>query len=235
MVFVLENVDPGLVERGLVEVRRELRRAVESRSLPALCERLSLVPGTGRNGRLALKLTLAPADPNRPLWQQVTAWEREGRALVELLQRFLIENVASCRSARLDSVAPQLGVRSGRRILGRARLADDDVLGARKSALGVARGCWPMERWTNSPRPEMTYFNERDYYEIRLDCLRAVELDNVLVAGRCLSAATGAMTSARVIGTALATGWAAGTAAAFQSLGRPLDEAVAAIRQKMEQ
>ena len=235
LVFVLENVDPGLAERGLLEVRRELRRAVEGGSLPALCERLSLVPGTGSNGRLALKLSLLPADPDRALWQQVTDWEREARALLGPLQKFLVENIASCRNARLDSVAPQLGVRSGRRILGRARLADEDVLGTRKSPLGIARGCWPMERWTNSPRPEMTYFTERGYYDIPLDCLRPVELDNVLVAGRCLSATTGAMTSARVIGTALATGWAAGTAAAFQAVSRPLDDAVALIRTQMEQ
>jgi FAD dependent oxidoreductase len=235
LVFVLENVDPGLAERGLLEVRRELRRAVESGSLPALCERLSLVPGTGSNGRLALKLSLLPADPDRALWQQVTDWEREARALLDPLQKFLVKNIAACRNARLDSVAPQLGVRSGRRILGRARLADEDVLDTRKSPLGIARGCWPMERWTKSPKPEMTYFTERGYYDIPLDCLRPVELDNVFVAGRCLSATTGAMTSARVIGTALATGWAAGTAAAFQASGRPLDDAVALIRKQMEQ
>jgi hypothetical protein len=235
LVFVLENVDPGLAERGLLEVRRELRRAVESGSLPALCERLSLVPGTGSNGRLALKLSLLPADPDRALWQQVTDWEREARALLGPLQKFLVENIASCRNARLDSVATQLGVRSGRRILGRARLADEDVMGTRKLPLGIARGCWPMERWTHSPRPEMTYFAECGYYDIPLDCLRPVELDNVLVAGRCLSATTGAMTSARVIGTALATGWAAGTAAAFQAAGRPLDDAVVLIRKQMDQ
>ena len=90
-----------------------------------------------------------------------------------------------------------------------------------------------MERWGKSPRPEMTYFAERDYYDIPLDCLRPVELENVFVAGRCLSATTGAMTSARVIGTALATGWAAGTAAAFQASGRSLDDAVALIRKQM--
>jgi hypothetical protein len=230
LVFVLENVDPGLAERGLLEVRRELRRAVESGTLSAICERLSLVPGTGAHGRLAFKLTLLPAKPDRALWQQVTDWEREARALLDPLQKFLVKNIAACRNARLDSVAPQLGVRSGRRIVGRARLSDEDVLGTRKSPLGIARGCWPMERWTNSPRPEMTYFAERDYYDIPLDCLRPVELDNVFVAGRCLSATTGAMTSARVIGTALATGWAAGTAAAFQASGRKLDDAVAAIR-----
>ncbi len=235
LVFVLENVDPGLAERGLLEVRRELCRAVQDGSLPAICERLSLVPGTGSNGRLALKLSLLPANPGRALWQQVTDWERESRALLEPLHRFLVENIASCRNARLDSIAPQLGVRSGRRILGRARLADEEVLNARKSTLGIARGCWPMERWGNGPRPEMTYFAERDYYDIPLDCLRPVELDNVLVAGRCLSAAAGAMTSARVIGTALATGWAAGTAAAYQASGRSLDGAVAIIRQQMNQ
>jgi hypothetical protein len=235
LVFALENVDPGLAERGLLEVRRELRRAVQDGSLPAICERLALVPGTGINGRLALKLSLFPANPDRALWQQVTDWERESRALLEPLHRFLVANVAAFRNARLDSVAPQLGVRSGRRILGRARLADEDVLSARKSPLGIARGCWPMERWGKSPRPEMTYFAERDFYDIPLDCLRPVELDNVLVAGRCLSAATGAMTSARVIGTALATGWAAGTAAAFQASGRSLEDAVATIRQQMNQ
>jgi hypothetical protein len=235
LVFVLENVDPGLIQRGLIEVRRELRRGVESGALPALCERLSFVPGTGSKGRLALKLSLAAGSAELPLWQQVTAWERQSRALVGQLQRFLIENVAACRNARLDSVAPQLGVRSGRRIRGRVRLADEDVLGGRKFNNGIARGGWPMERWGASPKPEMTFFAERDYYDIPLDCLRPVELDNAWVAGRCLSAAAGAMTSARVIGTALATGWAAGTAAAFQARGRPQEEAVAEVRRQMNQ
>ena len=233
LVFVLENVDPGLAERGLLEVRRELRAAVQGGALPALCERLSLIPGTGANGRFAFKFSLLPAKPDSALWQQVTDWEREARALLDTLARFLTEKVAAFRNARLASVAPQLGVRSGRRILGCARLTDEEVLNTRKSPQGIARGCWPMERWTTSPKPEMAYFAERDFYDIPLDCLRPVKLGNVFVAGRCLSATTGAMTSARVIGTALATGWAAGTAAAFQASGRPLNDAVALIRKQM--
>jgi len=230
LVFVLENVDPALAERGLLEVRRELRRAVENGILPPICERLSLVPGAAADSRMAFKLSLFPAETGSSLWRQVTEWERESRAALELLRKFLSENVAACRNARLHSVAPQLGVRSGRRILGRSRLADKDVLEAGKSATGIARGSWPMERWTRSPRPEMTWFAEHDYYDIPLDCLRAAELDNVYVAGRCLSAEAGAMTSARVIGTALATGWAAGTAAAYQVAGKSMDEAIATIR-----
>lgn len=233
LVFILENVDPVLATRGLLEVRRELRVAVESGALPALCERLSLVPGSGAGGTFAFKLSLLPAKPDLVLWQQVTNWERESRSLLEPLARFLSTHVAACRNARLGSVAPQLGVRSGRRILGRARLTDEDVLGARKSPMGVARGCWPMERWTASPKPEMTYFGEREFYEIPLDCLRPAELENIFAAGRCFSATTGAMTSARVIGTALATGWAAGTAAASQAAGQSLDEATQSIRRQM--
>jgi hypothetical protein len=233
LVFVLENVDPGLAERGLLEVRRELRVAVQSGTLPALCERLSLIPGTGANGRFAFKFSLLPAKPDGALWRQVTDWEREARSLLDPLAHFLTQKVAAFRNARLASVAPQLGVRSGRRILGRARLTDEEVLNMRKSLLGIARGCWPMERWTTSPKPEMTYFAERDFYDIPFGCLRPVELENVFVAGRCLSAETGAMTSARVIGTALATGWAAGTAAAFQASGRSLDDAAALIRKQM--
>ncbi len=201
--------------------------------MPALCERLSLVPGTGANGRFAFKFSLLPAKPDGALWQQVTDWERESRALLEPLTQFLTKKVAAFRDARPGSVAPQLGVRSGRRILGRARLTDEEVLNTRKSPRSIARGCWPMERWTTSPKPEMTYFAERDFYDIPLDCLRPVELENVFVAGRCLSAESGAMTSARVIGTALATGWAAGTAAAFQASGRSLDDAVTLVRKQM--
>ncbi len=235
LIFTLENTDPNLAERGLLEVRRALRGAVETGRLPALCERLALVPGPNVEGRLTLKLNLAPNDLARPLWQQVTAWEREARALIPELLRFLVECVPSFSKARLGSIAPQLGIRCGRRLRGRVRLEDEDVLGVRKSPAGVARGCWPMERWGRAARPELTFLNEGDYYEVPLGCLRSADLDNVLAAGRCFSAAAGAMSSARVIGTALATGWAAGTAAAFQQQGRPEEEAVGFIRRQTEQ
>jgi hypothetical protein len=235
LVFSLENVAHDFAQHGLLEVRRELRRAVEAGRLPATCERLALVPGTGTDGHVALKLNLVPADSDCAQWERVTNWEREARGLVDLVKRFLVENTASCKGARHGSIAPQIGIRSGHRIRGRATLGDQDVLGARKSAIGVARGCWPMERWGQSRRPEMTFFEEGEYYEVPLDCLRPPELDNVFVAGRCLSAATGAMTSARVIGTALATGWAAGTTAAFQTQGRSLENAVEAVRRNMNE
>jgi hypothetical protein len=233
LVFVMENAAPDFGRPQMLDVLCGLRRAVEQGHLPAGCERLSLVPGTGAGGRVAFKINLAPAEPGRSSPDQVTDWERKGRTLADEIQRFLIENIVSFRNAHFSHAATQLGVRTGRRIRGRATLSDEDVLGGRKFDGGIARGCWPMEHWRDGSQPAMAFLKERDYYEIPFGCLQSAGLDNVLAAGRCFSAASGALASARVIGTALATGWAAGTAAAFQVGGKPMAEAVDAIRQQM--
>ncbi len=234
LVFALENVDPRFGEGGVLAMRLALRRAVQDGLLPPVSERIALVPRTYGDGRLFLKLNLGTARAHIPIWEQVSAWEREARQLAHQVVEFLVANVAAFREARLRSISPQLGVRSGRRISGRAELTEDDVLRGRKTALGIARGAWPMERWGPDLRPEMTFLNERDFYEIPVDCLRPMKLDNVLTAGRCLSATAGAMTSARIIGTALGTGWAAGRIAAEIAAGHDVGDATAAVRTTQE-
>jgi hypothetical protein len=234
LVFVMESVDPGFAERGIVDMLRGLRRAVEQGALPAGCERVSLVPGTGRGGRVAFKLNMAAATPGQAAWAQVTHWERQGRALADAIQSFLVEHIAAFRHARLARVATQLGVRGGRRIRGQATLTDGDVLACRKFADGIARGGWPMERWDHGPSPSMTFFAENDTYEIPAGCLRPLGTQNIFTAGRCIAATPGAMASARAIGTSLATGWAAGVMAAAQAAGQPQDAAIRAIRAQME-
>lgn len=214
LVFIMENADPAFVERGMVGVLRALTRAVQEGRLPVGCERLGLIPAPGCGGRVTFKLTLDPAAPGRPDWEQLTVWERDGRARIDQIQNFLIDHAAEFRHARLALAAPQLGVRAGRRIRGRATLAEADVLSCRKHPDAVARGAWPIERWGALPRPALSFFAEKDYYDIPPGCLRPAGLDNVWVTGRALSADAAAQASARVIGTALATGWAAGLAAA---------------------
>ena len=128
----------------MLDLLRSLRRAVGEGRLPAGCERLALVPGGGGSARVAFKLNLAPSDPGRPGWQNITAGERQARALLDAIQRFLVENVADFRQATLSQAAPQLGVRTGRRIRGGETLTDEAVLECRKAGDGIARGCWPM-------------------------------------------------------------------------------------------
>ena len=64
------------------------------------------------------------------------------------------------------------------------------------------------------------YLGDGQYYEIPLRCLQARDVENLFVAGRCMSASHEALGSARVIGTCLATGEAVGMAAARQAARR---------------
>jgi hypothetical protein len=54
-----------------------------------------------------------------------------------------------------------------------------------------------------------------DWYDIPYRCLTARAIDNLLVSGRCISATHQGMAGARVMGTCVAIGQAAGTAAAL--------------------
>ncbi|PYO55255.1 MAG: FAD-dependent oxidoreductase, partial [Candidatus Rokuibacteriota bacterium] len=64
------------------------------------------------------------------------------------------------------------------------------------------------------------YLEDGQTYDIPLRCLQARGVENLFVAGRCMSASHEALGSARVIGTCLATGEAVGMAAARHADGR---------------
>jgi hypothetical protein len=54
-----------------------------------------------------------------------------------------------------------------------------------------------------------------EYYDIPFGCLVPIGVENLLVAGRCISAEYHAQASARIQQTCMSTGQAAGTAAAL--------------------
>lgn len=232
-IFAFENAGPDFDPPRMLGLLRDLRRAVGQGLLPAGCERLSLVPAPPRASRLAFKLALPPFVPDEPAHLQVTRFERDAHAMIDAIQRYLIANCAALRHARFAGGAPRVGVRAGRRIAGQATLNETDVLTCRKFDDGIARGCWPIERWNGAARPMMTFHPEKDYYEIPLGCLCPRGVKGLFVAGRAISAEPAAIASARVIATALSTGWAAGKLAAAQAAGRAVEGAVEEIRMQM--
>ncbi len=230
IVFTMEGVAETLEERsGRLSALLAISRAAEAGRLPAPCASASFVPGSVRDHRVEIKLSLAP-EPNGEHWRGMTRAELDARRLVEELSEFLTGHVPAFRRARLAQVATQVGVRAGRRARGCKTLTEQDVLECRKHADSVAWGTWPIEEWDREGKPRMKYLPEGEYYGIPWECLRAYGLANVWMAGRCLSADRRALASARVIGTAMSTGWAAGTAAAYQATGRSLVEAVEFLR-----
>jgi FAD dependent oxidoreductase len=122
--------------------------------------------------------------------------------------------------AYLVGTGPQIGVRETRHIVGRYEVSAADVLSARRRPVdGIARCGWPLEAHHGIGSTKYTPIDGRGFYDIPLNALRSIDRDNLWAAGRLVSSDPEAYCSLRVMGTAFATGQAAGVAAALQARG----------------
>ena len=143
----------------------------------------------------------------------------DGRSLVWNLVRFMRENVPGFGRARLINTF-DIGVRESRRIIGDYTLTYEDVIGAQRHEDDVALNGYFVDihdydgSWFHIPK-KGTQIKDYGSYGIPYRCLVPRGIDGLLVAGRCLSTTHEAHASARVMGTCMALGQAAGTAAAL--------------------
>jgi len=163
-----------------------------------------------------------PLDP----WD-LTRAERDGRAAA----RRAVESRRKdpkFKDIYLVDTSSHVGVRSSRRIRGIAVATAADAMELRKYPDGIARASWEIDIHTpeagaanlapwDTPdyRRRMERTRAGDYFDIRFGCIVAAGVDNLLVAGRCLSAEHIAQAGLRIQQTCQATGQAAGTAAAL--------------------
>ncbi|MGE5508060.1 MAG: FAD-dependent oxidoreductase [Chitinophagales bacterium] len=142
-----------------------------------------------------------------------------GRRAVRRIVAFCRAYLPGCEDAYLVGVAPMVGVRESRRILGDYVLTLEDIREARKFPDAVARNNYPVDIHAATPgAPGGTLVAHLDpgaFYEIPYRCLLPRGLENLLVAGRCLSATFEAQSSVRTQLPVRALGQAAGTAAAL--------------------
>ncbi|MBM0205421.1 FAD-dependent oxidoreductase [Micromonospora sp. STR1s_5] len=140
------------------------------------------------------------------------------RSLVEQIREcssFLQKHVPGFEKATLSGVAPRVGIRETRRILGDYVLTREDVLEARKRDDAVAKGSHHVDIHQDGTGQIRIPVADGGSYDIPLGSLLPKRLANVSVAGRCLSADRAAHGSARVMGGCLGMGQAAGTLAAL--------------------
>jgi hypothetical protein len=127
--------------------------------------------------------------------------------------------------AFLADTATALGVRETRRIVGEHVLTGADVERGAEFPDAVANGAWPQEYHVAGRSTEYRFQPVGRRYQIPYASLRSSEIENLLVAGRCISADHDALASTRVMGPSLALGEAAGTAAALAARdARPVAE-----------
>ena len=93
-----------------------------------------------------------------------------------------------------------------------------------KSPDSVAKSSWHIDVWPadsftagadRSPEGWIEKVRAGDYFDIPYGCIVADQIDNLLMAGRCISADHWAQSSLRIQQTCMATGQAAGLAAAL--------------------
>ncbi len=231
MMFAMQGVDVGEVlgagSNKLTQIIREAEAAGEFKPT-----RLggNVIP-TLRGGEVFLAMTRVanpdgtPVDASDPA--QFTAGELEGRRQVQDCVALLKKRMPGFQDAYLADIAPQLGVRETRKIVGDVVLHRDDILGLRRWEDAVCNGAWPIELHQPKGETDWAFLDVNAWYQIPYRALIAADFDNLFAAGRCISADHDALASTRVMGTCLALGQAAGTAAALaarqQQTTRELD------------
>lgn len=215
LVFVLQHVDGEALGAGpRLALLRTLVAAERDGLLPKGASNLALALSS-QPGEVIGKLALADVtDDLSERRDFLTAAEQEGRRRVLAVTEFL-KTLPAFGRAFVSHVAAQVGVRESRRVIGRYELTREDVLSGRKFDDAVARASWPIELWEEGRLgATYEYLEDGQTYDIPLRSLQARDVENLFVAGRCMSATHEALGSARVIGTCLATGEAVGRAAA---------------------
>ncbi|MCK6077097.1 FAD-dependent oxidoreductase [Paenibacillus silvae] len=146
----------------------------------------------------------------------LTLAEQEGRKQVLLIAEFLRRDVPGFERASISAVAPQIGIRESRRVIGHYSLTQEDVVTGRKFDDVIARSGYPVDIHDPSGQGVIAAFIQGDgAYDIPYRCLLSQNISNLLAAGRCISTTHEAHATTRLTPSCMATGEAAGTAAAL--------------------
>jgi len=241
MVLCLGNVAKGSgpsSEEELQGVREAWRAAVDRRefSSPILTSgrilnyvnknRIGWYLPRYRNELLLVVSRILRVDPLDP--EEITRAEREGRLQAWEIADFYRRYVPGCQNSYLAHTAAHVGVRSTRRIKGLATATAEDARSFLKYPDGIARASWDLDVWPPDSYTALAVDNQSietlerrrklekgEYFDIRYGCIVAEDIDNFLMAGKIVSSEHLAQSSLRIQQTCMATGEAAGTAAAL--------------------
>ena len=161
--------------------------------------------------RNALSLSRAEVEVRRQAWAYLDA----------------IRTIPGCENAYLASSGPEIGTRESRHLNCRHRLTWDEIAERKRFDDCIALGAWGAEWHDRSDfKSSFDYPPEKSAYQIPLGCLHSADTPNLFCAGRLVDGDRKAGAAIRVMGTAMATGQAAGIAAALEAEGAFSPEAV---------
>lgn len=184
---------------------------------------------------ISLNSTRAFGNPVDP-WERSRA-EQQARADMLRLVDILRREVPELRDSYLTAGATDLHVRESRKVIGAYTITEQDIASARIFPDAVAFGAWPFDIHPTDGFVGVHPHKESppEPYGIPYRCLVPKTMDGLLVAGKAISTTHVAHGSTRVPGTSMATGQAAGAAAALsaQNKVKPRDVDISQLRTQL--
>ncbi|HOJ39334.1 MAG TPA: FAD-dependent oxidoreductase, partial [bacterium] len=210
LTFSLKDVDAWPDVRTL-KIYQAFRRHRKVYPLPSHSLALFALP---EKGEVYANVTRVFGDASKV--EDLTRAEIEGKRQVMRAIEFYRKYLPGYQQAKLKSFGIEIGTRESWRLAGRYTLTRRDVLSGRDFPDAVARAAYGIDiHNSHGPGGIMIHLKPGTSYAIPYRCLLPEKVEGLLVAGRCLSASRQALGSLRVMVTCMATGQAAGVAAAL--------------------
>lgn len=209
--YVREHPDQWRGVHGLWDL---IQQATEAGELQLPREDI-LFFATPHPREIAVNSTRVVGVNGTDVWD-LTRAEIISRRQMAQIDRFMRTRVPGFEEAYVVQSGSAIGVRETRRFTGEYRLSGHDVLGARKFPDAIAHCAYPID--IHNPKGSGTVLRRvpiGESYDVPLRCLIPRDIDNLLVAGRCISGTHAAHSSYRIMPVAMATGQAAGVCAAL--------------------
>jgi hypothetical protein len=128
---------------------------------------------------------------------------------------FLKNRCPGFENATFAGMAPRVGIRETRRVIGEYVLSGDEAANAVKQRNVITKGAHHIDIHQDGTRQIRVPIADGGSYDIPFECLIPKNVKNLLIAGRCISTDRVANGTTRMMGQCLGTGHAAGTAAAM--------------------
>lgn len=215
-MFRMGGVDSEQARRlGREAVRPLLEKAVaDGHDLPRTTGGIYSV----RDGIVHLNITRVALPGGRPpdvlAAEDLTYIEFEGRRQAALYLDVFRKYVPGYQNAFILDTGAEIGIRESRRVTGDYVVTSEDVRGERKFEDAIAANCWPIEDHGADRSTRWVWLSPGGFNHIPYRSLVPNGLDNVLIAGRCLSSSHDAQAALRVTANCFSMGQAAGIAAA---------------------
>jgi len=140
----------------------------------------------------------------------------KGRRMIRNLFNYFRKRIPGFENSSLVLTSYLMGIRESRRIIGRYTLTEADILGGRKFPDAIVKSWYAVDiHLPDKGGVIIKSMPQGDYYEIPYRCIVPKDIDNLLIAGRCISSDFEANSGLRIQAVCRGLGQAAGTAAAL--------------------